>query len=133
MTRFPEVGNVLFHRTPCAMSNIVTINGLTCNIRGVEWYLEKRGSRKILVESRNLESGFDKSRSLIFAWFDFYFFESRNILPRSLGLEFLTRISASRGVSNFTVRHPKYTDLTSNTHTTFFSSDGSAVGRVLSL
>ena len=46
------------------------------------------------------------SRSLIFAWFDFYFFESRNILPRSLGLGFLTRISASRGVSNFTIRHP---------------------------
>ena len=54
---------------------------------------------------QNLESGFDKSRSLMFAWFDFYFFESRNILPRSLG--FLTRISASRGVSNFTIRHPK--------------------------
>ena len=37
--------------------------------RGGEWYLEKPGSRKILAGSRNLESVFDKSRSLVFAWF----------------------------------------------------------------
>ena len=37
--------------------------------RGGEWYLEKRGSRKILAGSRNLESVFDKSRNLVFAWF----------------------------------------------------------------
>ena len=36
-------------------------------IRGGEWYLEKRGSRKILAGSRNLGSVFDKSRSLVFA------------------------------------------------------------------
>ena len=42
-------------------------------IRCGEWYLEKRGSRKILAGSRNLESVFGKSRSLVFAWFDFYF------------------------------------------------------------
>ena len=59
-----------------------------------------------MVESGNVESFFDMSRSLIFAWFDFYFFESRNMLSRSLGLGFLTRISASRRVSNFTIRHP---------------------------
>ena len=42
-------------------------------------YLKKeRGSRKILVGSRNLESIFDQSRSLVFAWFVFTFFESRN-------------------------------------------------------
>ena len=35
-----------------------------------------------------------------------YFFESRNFLPKSLGLGFLTRISASRRVSDFTIRHP---------------------------
>ena len=29
--------------------------------RGREWYLEKRGSRKILVGSQNLVSAFDKS------------------------------------------------------------------------
>ena len=75
-------------------------------MRGGEWYLEKRGSRKILAGSRNLGSVFDKSRSLVFAWFVLTFFESRNFLPKSLGLGFLTRISASRRVSDFTIRHP---------------------------
>ena len=75
-------------------------------LRGGEWYLGKRGSRKILAGSRNLGSVFDKSRSLVFAWFVFTFFESRNFLPKSLGLGFLTRISASRRVSDFTIRHP---------------------------
>ena len=75
-------------------------------IRGGEWYLKKRGSRKILAGSRNLGSVFDKSRSLVFAWFVFTFFESRNFLPKSLGLGFLTRISASRRVWDFTIRHP---------------------------
>ena len=55
----------------------------TSNFRGGEWYLEKRGSRKILTGSRNLGSVFDKSRSLVFAWFVFTFFESRNFLPES--------------------------------------------------
>ena len=77
-------------------------------MRGGEWYLEKRGSRKILAGFRNLGSVFDKSRSLVFAWFVFTFFESRNFLPKSLGLGFLTRISASRRVSDFTIRHPYY-------------------------
>ena len=49
---------------------------LVHSIRGGEWYLEKRGSRKILAGSRNLGSVFDKSRSLVFAWFVFTFFES---------------------------------------------------------
>ena len=51
---------------------------------------------------------FDKSRSLVFAWFVFTFFESRTFLPKSLGLGFLTRVSASRRVSDFTIRHPFY-------------------------
>ena len=34
------------------------------------------------------------------------FFESRNFLPKGLGLGFLTRISASRRVSDFTIHHP---------------------------
>ena len=76
------------------------------NNRGGEWYLERRGSRKILTGSRNLGSVFDKSRSLVFAWFVFTFFESRNFIPKSLGLGFLTRVSASRRVSDFTIRHP---------------------------
>ena len=74
--------------------------------RGGEWYLNKRGSRKILAGSRNLGNVFGKSRSLVFAWFVFTFFESRNFLPKSLGLGFLARISASRRVSDFTIRHP---------------------------
>ena len=74
--------------------------------RGGEWYLEKRGSRKILAGSRNLGSVFDKSRSLVFSWFAFTFFESRNFSPKSFGLGFLTWISASRRVSDFTIRHP---------------------------
>ena len=74
--------------------------------RGGEWYLEKRESRKTLTRSRNLGSVFDKSRSLAFAWFVFTFFESRNFLPKSLGLGFLTRVSASRRVSEFTIRYP---------------------------
>ena len=76
------------------------------HVRGGEWYLEKHGSRKILAGSRNLGSAFDKSRSLVFAWFVFTFFQSLNFFPKSLGLGFLTRISASRRVSDFTIRHP---------------------------
>ena len=76
------------------------------NPRGGEWYLEKRGSRKILAGSRNLGSVSDKSRSLVFSWFVFTFCESRNVSPKSLGLGFLIRISASRRVSDFTICHP---------------------------
>ena len=61
---------------------------------------------KILAGSRNLGSVFDKSRSLVFSWFVFTFFESRNFSSKSLGLGFLTRISASRRVSDFTIHHP---------------------------
>ena len=67
---------------------------------------KKRGSRKILVGSRNLESIFDQSRSLVFAWFVFTFYESRNFLPKSLGLRFLTRIWASRRVSDQVYHSP---------------------------
>ena len=75
-----------------------------CQLQKKGWRM-KRGSQKILAGSRNLGSVFDKSRSLVFAWFVFTFFESWNFLP-SLGLGFLTRISASRRVSDFTIRHP---------------------------
>ena len=78
-------------------------------LRGGEWYLKKRESRKILAGSRNLGNVFDKSRSLVFSWFVFTFFDSRNFSPKSLGLGFLTRISASRRVSDFTIRHPYFT------------------------
>ena len=50
--------------------------------RGGEWYLEKCGSRKILAGSRNLGNVFDKSRSLVFSWFVFTFFESRNFFTK---------------------------------------------------
>ena len=78
------------------------------HIRGGEWYLKKRGSPKILAGSRNLESILDKSQSLVFAWFVFTFLGTRNFLTKSLGLWFLTRILASRRVSDFTIRHPSY-------------------------
>ena len=79
---------------------------LNSKSRGGEWYLEKRGSRKSLAGSRNLGSIFDKSRSLVFSWFVFTFLESWNFSPKSLGLGFLTRISASLRVSDFTISHP---------------------------
>ena len=69
----------------------------------------KKDVGKILVRSRNLESIFDQSRSLVFAWFVFTFFESRNFLPKSLGLRFLTRIWdiwASRQVSDQVYHSP---------------------------
>ena len=74
--------------------------------KGVANGILKNVSRKILEGSRNLGSVFDKSQSLVFSWFVFTFFESRNFLPKSLGLGFLTRISVSRQVSDFTIRYP---------------------------
>ena len=83
------------HETFHACRIILKISSLSRkNQRGGEWYLEKRGSREIMAESRNLGSVFDESRSLVFPWFVFICFESRNFLPKSLGLGFLTRISA---------------------------------------
>ena len=78
------------------------------HLRDGEWYLEELGSQKILAGSRNLGSIFDKSQNLVFAWFGYTFFESRTFLPKSLGLGFLTRISASRWVSDFTIRYPSF-------------------------
>ena len=60
----------------------------------------------MVAGSRNLGSVFDKSRKSHFCMVCFSFFESRNVLPKSLGLGFLTRISASWRVSDFTIRHP---------------------------
>ena len=48
------------------------------------------------------------SLEVSFAWFVFTFFESRKFLPKSLGLGFPTRISVSRRVSDFTIRHPSH-------------------------
>ena len=56
--------------------------------RGGEWYLEKRGSRKILAGSRNLGSVFDKSRSLVFAWFLFTFLSLETFYQRVSGSDF---------------------------------------------
>ena len=91
-----------FHSTNIPVWNF---GNSTFTVRVAEWHLEKRGSRKILAGSRNLGSVFDKSRSLVFSWFVFTFFESRNFSPKSLRLGFLTRILASRQVSDFTIRH----------------------------
>ena len=61
----------------------------TClHVRGGEWYLEKCGSRKILAGSRNLGRVFDETGSIVSVWFVFTFYESRNFLPKSLGLGF---------------------------------------------
>ena len=73
-----------------------------------EWYLEKRGSQKILAGPQNLGCFFDKSQSLIFSWFVYIFLESQNFLTKSLGLGFLTRISASWRVLDFTICHSSF-------------------------
>ena len=74
-------------------------------MRGGEWYLEKRGSRKILAGSRNLGSVFISLEDSFLHGLFLFFFEYRNFLPKSLGFGFLTRISASRRVLDFTIRH----------------------------
>ena len=66
---------------------------LQTSTRGGEWYHEKRGSEN-LAGSRNLGSVFDKSQSLVFAWFVFTFFESRNFLPKRISNQDLC-VSAS--------------------------------------
>ena len=48
----------------------------------------KRGSRKILAVSRNLGSIFDKSRSLVFAWFVFTFLSLETFYQRVSGSDF---------------------------------------------
>jgi len=57
-------------------------------IRGGEWYLKKRGSRKILSGSRNLGSIYDKSRSLVFSWFVFTFLSLETFYPTVSGSDF---------------------------------------------
>ena len=80
---------------------------LNSKSRGGEWYLEKRGSRKIWVGSRNISrKRFWSVSKSHFCMVCFTFFESWNFLPKSLTLRFLTRISASRQVSDFTIPHP---------------------------
>ena len=54
-------------------------------IRGGEFYLEKRGSRKIFSGPRHLGSVYDKTRSLVFSWFVFTFLSLETFLPKSLG------------------------------------------------
>ena len=61
---------------------------LSFNCRGGEWYHEKRGSRKILAGSRNLGSVFDRSRSLVFAWFVFTFLSLETFYQRVSGSDF---------------------------------------------
>ena len=104
----PNSRKFLYHlfRTSQAISKKTAMPRMADTRRSGEWYFEKRGSRKILAGSRNLGSIFDKSRSLVFSLFAFTFFESQNFSPKSLGLGFLTRISVSRRVSDFTIRHP---------------------------
>ena len=60
------------------------------------------GLGKFFSGPRHLGSVYDKTRSLVFSWFVFTFLSLETFLPKSLGLGFLTRISASRRVSDFT-------------------------------
>ena len=54
------------------------------HILGVcEWYLKKLASRKSLAGSRNLGNVFDKSRSLVFAWFVFTFLSLQTFTKES--------------------------------------------------
>ena len=39
------------------------------SIRGGEWYLENRGSRKLFIQSRNLGNLYEESSSLVFSAF----------------------------------------------------------------
>ena len=71
---FPPSPGSLFCAKPCweMKSKHNTQSGLENNqvyINGIEWYLEKHGSQKILAPSQNLRSVFDGSQSLIFKWF----------------------------------------------------------------
>jgi len=68
------------HNFSKAPSEIKVSLKFSATTRGGEWYLEKRGSWKILSGSQNLGSVYDKSR---------------DFLPKSLGLGFLTKISTS--------------------------------------
>ena len=72
MVTFPITKKAFENATRSGLLRDLTRVTRTSN-RGGEWYLEKRGSRNILAGSRNLESVFDNSRSLVFAWFAFYF------------------------------------------------------------
>ena len=73
--------------------------------RGGIWYLEKWGSQKILLGSRNLESVFDKSQSLIFAWFVFTFFQVLKLFSKESRAQIFnySRVSVSWQVSDFTI------------------------------
>ena len=55
---------------------------------GGEWYLEKRGSRKIFAGSGNLGSIFDESRSLVFHGLLFLFLSLETFHQRVSGSDF---------------------------------------------
>ena len=57
-------------------------------IRGGEFYLEKRGSRKIFSGLRHLGSVYDKTRSLVFSWFVFTFLSLETFYQRVSGSDF---------------------------------------------
>ena len=77
-----------------AVTTIGVANGTSKNVGLEKFWQDLEISEAFLV-------------SLVFSWFAFTFFESQNFSPKSPGLGFLTRISASRRVSDFTIRHPK--------------------------
>ena len=78
-----------------AVTTIGVANGTSKNV----------GLRKFWQDLEISEAFLISLKVSFFSWFAFTFFESRNFSPKSLGLGFLTRISASWRVSDFTIRH----------------------------
>ena len=71
--------------------------------RGGEWYLEKRGSRKILAGSRNLGAFLISLEVSLLHGLLLLLFSLKTFYQRVSGLDSLTRISASRRVPDFTI------------------------------
>ena len=71
-----------------------------------ECYLEKRGSRKNFGKISKSRKRFWLVSKSCFFMVCFYFLESRKFSTKGLGLGFRTRISATRRVPDFTIRHP---------------------------
>ena len=73
---------------------------------GVENGTSKNVGLGKFCEDLEISEAFMISLEVSFFMVCFYFFESRNVLTKSLGHRFLTRISASWRVSDFTICHP---------------------------
>ena len=100
---FPSASVICFFLIGTTLSQLTVSGSMQYMFRGDEWFLEKLRSWKLLAGSQNLGSVFDKSRSLVFAWFVFTFSKSRNFYQRVSDSDFLL---GSWRVSDFTIHHP---------------------------